>query len=563
MNQKAKQQFEKHFKRLCKDKYLVGCASLFFDRLASCYEDVIFSKADFEKLIIDGKEIEQDVVNDLLTENETVSAEEIFSYLFINNIKKINVADKKLGENSGAVDFSRKILAIKRFSPKLFYREPVAGSFLKPANISEEAWAKQLKILRKAEAKRLKIAKNQAIERANDDMLKAMEGILYHELAHVFELKIFANGSFAKNDATDRVFIKTDKNKYVVKKCSNLTREDIENAREKQKKSDIEGAFNILKTRGATAISEIFNERFACKITKRYELSNDDYVVGAKFYQKQTMLGNCVYNIDNDIASLISLLVNEDEKSWRFNSQILTNKLKNLKISQEKFEEIKAEFFKSLSLIYPFNMMIKRDGGLDTSYIQDTYSLLTGIIGGAKCVTEEKDVEKIKILAQELLIEGIKNEISECLTGQDFENNKQLYKKVDDAMLIIDNVLLYPEAKKGFYDKGFDSLHLQKESIDLAKVYSVEKYAEEYGYLGHIKAFDGLIKKVKSAIGKSEEKFKFFAKQKQLNLKYSELQTKEELALLDKQMAEEERRKDILRKIEQEKLLSAQEDDIW
>ena len=89
VSQQIKLEHDRYIDKICNSKKLRRFTKEFFVELCKYYDDQDFTKDNFETLVIDGKETQQDIVTFLFKDKKQVSAGEIYLYLLKNNIKKM------------------------------------------------------------------------------------------------------------------------------------------------------------------------------------------------------------------------------------------------------------------------------------------------------------------------------------------------------------------------------------------------------------------------------------------------------------------------------------------
>ena len=277
--------FKQHLYRVCKDETLREFALDFFHDLSSKYEGKEFTKDEFATLVIDGKVVEQDVVVSLFKNKEKVSAQEIFTYLFINNIDKFVIRRRVPGEpdSSGGVDALGKDCTIARYRPRV--QESIF--FNKDLSIKEKIAAYK--------------AKKDFISRTIREHYK---GVIYHELSHIFELETYDDRRFIRNEMSDRTFMKTEKS-FVLFYGNDINKGLlIAIALGADFGTSVESLMAILRAQGATSISEILNEEYAQEIQGTKCVLNfiSEDECNKRYVRKTRLTGNCKYNRDYDIG---------------------------------------------------------------------------------------------------------------------------------------------------------------------------------------------------------------------------------------------------------------------
>jgi len=459
----TKAELAKYLKKVCKDPIMRKCTLEFYDDLIMQYDGKLFTSDDFEKMTINGVEMEQDIVKDLFSEKDSATIDEIFLYNFKRNIKEVSWMTKKdyMRNNpgtAGLVNTPEKRLALAQLHI-VPWEEPKFCLPLKPLDMSGKEYSKLVQ-------KKLSDFKKDLKKQKKDDIKKAYKHTMYHELGHVLEKKTFNDGQFVKTGITRSIIAIDEKDKECYLVQGEVTEESIENIKNKEKSKQkakramkrqkketqglsIEDIINALSFDGEIALSEIWNEIFASKVDKTLEIVYEKYgfCVTDKACSKTKMIGKCGYNKDYDIAKLVEFLMDDDKiMMGQFNSTNVTEKIENLKISQETLDNIKKSFI---------DFFAYRPG--DNSEVEtvanklDKYEALTSLIGiynsGDMLENGKNDDKTIKYKGQvqDILVEGIANDIRAKLEDPNVVKDKKFFEKIDNVMKTIDNVILYPE----------------------------------------------------------------------------------------------------------------------
>ena len=498
---------QNHIDKVCQYDTIKKYTLAFFEKLCSRYSDKMFRKEDFETISFNGKEVEQDVARDLFVDRDSVSASEVFAYLFENNIDRIAYLnyDSDLG---GEVDFVNKELYIKMVSPYKFYQEKKLPAGKGASEIEEAKTRKELKQY-----------KAFALSQASKEAEKEEQHILNHELSHILSIRSFAKRKLVKINTSDYVKVNTKGKKYVGCSGYDITNEKVlveqENHKslftlENYKQIDPARIMTFLRAKGGNSISEILHEAFVKKIegvSEVVEQNND-----ARLSNKQALEEENFYNDYYDVAQLIKLATREqDEIDIIFNPKQFINKLNNLNVSKETMSEVNGKFYSLIKEItkekdlqdYPNYQFIKKlIGGKESSLANefsssDIYTKLAVLLGSATIlkIENKKDryIEDFKILAQEILLEGISNNIINELEDQSVEKNVMFFKEVNDALNIIGDNLLYPDRRTLTWYSEEEIKHLL-----------IKFYAEKEKDHTYFKAFSKLIDRIDAEVQKQE-----------------------------------------------------------
>lgn len=557
MNKKIEKQFNKHLKKICKNKEIRTFAENFYVDFCAQFEGQTFTKNNFETLNVNGKEIEQDVVKHVFKNKETATAEEIFVYLFKNNISSMGFFDRRDirsqdPQTSGFVNVIDKKLKIKNHNLDKYYHPAKSISAASSLNINE---TKQERKLKEREQKK---NQKEEIQRAKDKRLESLQHITYHELSHVFEIKSFENGKYVKNDLSNKTIVKKFAKNFLTTYTPNLTNENIKNAEKDNKVQNMnkENALNYIKRNGATAISEILNEEFTCNIDNSLMFCENYNSPHNKFAQKAKLEGSCSYNENIDISSLLKLAIGDfDNKDLRFNSKKIINQINNLNISKEKQTQCVEQ---CLNYCNSDNIFSDKDEALvehisKTCQNADFYTVLTTTMGLTSIKMEQNynsnEYNDYKLLIQDMLIEGIKNNLNEQLHDPTIKKDKAFFEKVNSTLKTIDSFVLYPNDDSRFKKPSSNPLNpdtIIERNIDIC---SVNQYAKNNPNLSHLQSFNEIINNVQQSVNEHEseienlsESMTFLQEQASLDEKYSTLSnsTKEALTLQETTRKEQE-----------------------
>lgn len=564
MNKEAEQEFEKHIKKVCKDKTLFSHARSYFQDFCSYYEGVSFSRDDFEKLTIGNTIYEQDVVIDLFANTDKVSAEEVFVYLFKQNIKSLDFYSEKLkGYDSvaGYFSFVEKKIGIKRISKR---KREEAKTFVVKVSEPKKKLTKEEKKEEKQKKKQEKKEEKerQAIQRK--EMLeyqeKEIKSTVYHELSHIFENKSFNKGEFVKKNLSDMVIVRRrDKENFVCysskiqmeidKKKIDTALEVIKlHSRRKNFTFDeiyrhpliIEDRLSSLKEKGLTAISEILNEVHSRQIsgeinsTKKLEGKVKDGLIF-----KESLYGNCAYQKDYNDSELLKLLMYPfDEKKMRVDSKSILEKLNDMQVSKENLDRIKKSFLNEIlsdASVNDFKEIIT-----DASAFE-TYIYIFSYINNNFCVIDDEE-HIARLLTQELLVESLQNDIIKQINDPSIKKDTEFFKRLNSTLRIIDNNIGFPKGQTKFKSRGQDPRFFETKEYNNIDIFSIEELAKITPELKHLQSFKTILDEVKkitsekgSDIKDIDKTMDFLAEQKRKDEELKKLKEEEVLALKERQ----------------------------
>lgn len=528
--------FKKHLFKVCKDKRLRQYAMDYFADLSEFYGDRVFTRDDFEKIIIDGKEVEQDVVVALFKHKESVTAQDVFCYLFSTNIDSFAIKRSipNLPDAVGAVDALKRTCVIKKY--KREHRQPVV-------------------YMNKPTRKKLKEDKKRQKE---VDMIiedTHYRHTVYHELSHIFELKIFNNGQVIRNEMSDKTFVKVKKD-FLLFYGSDVNKGILDAIRVGENYGISAQSFmTILRAQGATALSEILNEEFALDVLKKKTIiampTEDDY--DHRYIRKTRLAGDCGYNPNYDIASLVKIALGDAEgKDVRFNGQGAVDGLGKLNVSKESLDGVK----KGLMDLISKDLMTEQDREmyveilklLEESNSYDTLTLIMGVAGGygpGMISPAGVTLEDYKVLAQGLLIESIKNDIIDQINNPSVIKDKAFYERINATLETIDGFICYPNTETTFLTPTHSTVPKENRILDL-RTHSVSRFAKKNPSMNNLMAFADLVEFVGSSIedrkyelGDIESIMTFYQKQHALDLRYQEEMEAQESAIRKHEEAKE------------------------
>ena len=548
-------EFRKHLLKVCRDRELRGVALDYFKDLSEKFEGQNFTKANFETLLVDGKEIEQDVVKEVFATKEEASAEEIFLYLFKSNVQKIkafNLSVFSLDPRNGCYNHDEKTVEIgqKNFK-ELFSKRYSAVLIDRPEGMSDKEWKKYLK------AEEKKIAKEDRINNKARKKLVEMKietdakHVMYHELSHVFEIKTFENRKYRKVGISNEIFADVNKGLVLINDKQNITKDDVKNAKIIEDgvryfdESSPKDSLRFMIKEGAVSISEIFNEEFACLIDDSLNIKkNENITYKDKLVKKAYLEGDCAYNINYDISMLLKLAIGDvDYKDLRFNSKKLIEKVNNLNISATKLQSVQEQFLNNLTKTNfcdefkfskaDFNKELKTCGVFDTIaamvHVSDKF-------GEQFSADFCRYGSNYKAIVQDLLIESIKNDIILEINNPNLVKDAAYFEKIDSKLKTIDQFILYPNVVVSFFSREVFG-ELAKNELFIT---SVGQYANKYADRTHITNFNELINEVKKCANQNNinlENMSFFKEQKEIEENRIQLEKESELIKKERELA--------------------------
>jgi len=116
MEKTPREIFERYINKVCKDKKTREYAMSYYDDFCKYYRGKLFTRDDFEKIIVNGQEVEQDGVEELFNGKTTATPEEVMMTFFQTRVKKIKVADANKGI-TGYYDPKGKQIVLSRNEP--------------------------------------------------------------------------------------------------------------------------------------------------------------------------------------------------------------------------------------------------------------------------------------------------------------------------------------------------------------------------------------------------------------------------------------------------------------
>ncbi len=393
-------------------KFVFDTCLQYYKDLADYYKDYKFTKKDFEKLVDDnGNEVEQDIVLDLFSKNNELPAEEVFLYLFKNNVLHINSNFKK-NTSKNKKDEDPKYLWVnelldeaKKISisfvggiPCGTYRSTTSEIFINGFELVEYSNC-PLYLIKSTCDNYInysdfytEIGQTSSNISITKLLTKSLQNTIYHELSHIFELKTY--------------MINNKKYLHNIKLDLNSKRNDDMSDEEVQERLIIEKD-SYLKL--SKSFFELQNEMFARKVLKdNNSLSyNGLYMSGFPYYSKHHLLGACTYNNYYAPTLILQKICDKiDLTKTRFNDEAFKNEIQNY---------FPAEEINKLKL---------------AGYLEDTTSLIETVC--ESCVKPE---------IPNILVDLMKRKISLLIKDPKTPKNKETFEYIDDLMKTLDENL--------------------------------------------------------------------------------------------------------------------------
>lgn len=494
-------------KSVCKDKELRLLTLNFCLDVLDKNQGKTFVREDFETLNVDGKEVEQDIVKIIFKNGKQVATfEEVFINILSFNLNKIEfVKGYDKDSTVGTYNLESKTISIKDY---LFKYSKFLG----------------YKLFKRERIRKLKKLLEKGLGEPLSEVAMDFKTNLYHELSHVLERKTFENGKYIKKGVDDIIIIVKDK-EYLSYPALNIDTALLNDYCNKIKENEQFKSLEGLKILGSNFIAEIFNQEFAY-ITEnnlKIEKVTNKLSKESLFEQKSELVGDCAYNIYYDIVNFIKLACDDIKvKEVKFNSKPLLEKLYKLNVNNDKLYKIRDNIIEELFLseLFLFINTLK-------SMELKPYSLLSLIIGLSQYfyIKKEKDkVDKYKIIAQDLLIESIKNNWEDKIYDNNIVKDKEFFIKLNQTLETIDSYILYP-SEKIVYLLEDNGQEYETASYD-SSILPLQTLARNY-YHSHIYSFYSFIQEAeltvniyKEEINGLEEIMTFLEKQKTLEENY-------------------------------------------
>ena len=411
--EQLQQQFNKHLNKVCRG--IVGiqlrmASKEFFDDLISFFGEKKFTREDFDKIEVEGKVVEQDVVKTLFKENDEVGAGDIFVELFKTRVDKLFFGRKE-----------------KQLKGTLL---GVVNSTSKEVNIRAQL---PLKYVEKNGEVKAKLSKNMQDYFLTYDKIKK---VVYHELMHIFESQSYLNDQIVKIGFKDHYLVKDVNGNSVFHgtKLNDKTYYEIRNFDNNQ--------ITLLKEVGSTALAESINDLRSlyifCGGTDKEGEFTKEYC-SSDFVRKVASISGTAYDYNFDISNLLNVVL--DGKI--FSRDILrTNQLiemiNKLKIDREVLG-LACEKFR-----YQF----KNPQDFDGLELCDNFTVLSVLMGGAQNLfNQSKNPDQIKTLVHSLLLNCFKNKIKDQLKDDKIEKNNKYFSDLNTKLWKIEKTTPYPNKK--------------------------------------------------------------------------------------------------------------------
>lgn len=529
---KINPQIEKYIKRVCKDKELRFYALCFCNDLIEKNKDKTFTREDFETLVIDGEEFEQDVVKKIFARQEVASFEEVFYQILQHNLSEICYEwGYGAGGITGVYNNQENFIEI--------YRDIYE-------NNSKRTRIKELKDY-------LKGKKNYE----KDGFMERYKHDLYHELGHVLSKKTFKNEQVVKVGCSNIYFNDFEYSSVDI----NLDTQKILNM-ENGRDWDFLNLLCMIK--GIRLLDEIYNETFTCKTENTLFIKKEPISVfdESKFEQKNSLLPLCAYSNFYNIIKLVDILAKDySVKEFMFNSKHIKEAIYNLDISDFTLALVKQDLINTYLLSNKndstrFSTIKALNNYLDfnpyyifcyvLAFLHDEYNKL-GSNDDSKIIS---NIDKYNLIAQNLLIEGIKNKWSNKIYDNNVVKDKKFFEELNEVLKTIDSYILYPKDEKEYYQKNEQGevVKVIKTHYKTMPLSLLSKKCEGYA---HLNSFNSLVEDVKitsKVYGNEIENFNeimtFLKQQEDLGKDYCSLMQEHNDILLNKALENKEKRKE-------------------
>ena len=565
----TRQRYEKHLKKVCKEAELRRAAMEFYDDFCEYYQGQVFTRDNFETLKINGEVVEQDIVKDLFKDKDEVMPEEVLTYLFTHHIKTMWSFAKRTTSAAGSINPVKQLLRVHMptlASEVRNERDAIlkVGVFIPVTIKTEKDRRKFLRENKKERKREFKERKKEIIKKAKTTIYENMKRWMYHECAHILQTRSFLNGKYIKIGCTDEIFIKGSKNEMCC--ADEISFEAIENIKQFQKlihalneskemneqvlenQDFCKYITDVFSKTGYDAISEYMNEEHSVKIGKKFSVDNKfPYHHVGDFCRKSKVPGDCAYNENYDISQLVKLAIgNMDEKDLCFNGAKFFERLNNLKVSNETLLKSKETLHSVISNVkseYPEKgkwIIECLDKCIDDLSLTDLIGVAMGIYTDVNSrnftnTDFEENKAQCKMIVQNILIEAIKNNILQDLADETVVKNELFFEKLNETLITIDSVILYPKDNIKYYHLGSLGVagKLDWEYVREIEILSVDEFARMHDDMPHITTFAELCTAARNAsalhtedIDGLDEKMTFFQQQISLDKKrFEKLET--------------------------------------
>lgn len=493
----------RHVNNICKNQNFRKMTIKYYQTLCDQYNGVTFKREDFEKLKVNGEELEQDIVKEIFKDKEVASAEEVF----YNYFKRLNDIRLTTRGKDGWYAYSEGTIGVKKIPNKVSKTKIKVMEPIKPIGMSDKDWKVERKKQIKEIKKQVKHDKKELIKLEEQRIQERYQGIINHELSHNIECKIFKNKKYIKPLMGDKVFV--DRQVHIYEK--ELTGENIKLARQskffsKSDKVKTERLYNNFKSSGVTAICEIQNETYRSLMDETYHVSGF-YNNENSYIRKSKMIGRCSYNKNFDIQKLIALATGLDPKKTIFNSKPVMDKLSNLNISPEKLQSLNNDFL-NMALQNCSERLVPTMQKVGQKLIEKNNSYETlCMFMGASIMSNNPNLkfsnEDFKVKIQDMLIESIKNDLQEKFNNPEIVKDREFFKEVNNILEEINKVIAYPYRLTNF--NTFENYQLVPNIQADIDFRSINSYAKTYEKCDNMKTFGEMINMVKDEVEKYKE----------------------------------------------------------
>ncbi len=414
--EKCRRQFIKHLKSVCKDKTIRMYALKYYNDLIKFRENVTYSSDDFDTITLNGEIVQQDVVNALMSNGNRATIDEIFTYLFKQNVNKISI-----------IELERDGLRITQ------------GLY----NI----YTKDIKIAPK----------------------KINLQVISHELNHVLETHCFSNGAIFYYGLESNKFVEYNrlyKNAFLKNNTDNLIScqnrcisSDII-SQELKLSYDHHSPYYLKKrsiANGAKALNEIMNECLTQIINNTLNLNTPEFSVFP-----ETGISECVLSGSNaiyqeDFGIMTAFLIASRPKDWmniKFSPQKVIDNFNMQTISTEKAQYFVSELENIGSVL---GSVFEMHDIIENTAKTNAYNFLCIILGMKRTFSDLKKSDypekydimlELKLLAQATIFENIARRIDNELNNDEIVKNDEYFLSLDEIIDILTSVILYPMGTK-------------------------------------------------------------------------------------------------------------------
>ncbi|MEG1751660.1 MAG: hypothetical protein RR140_01350 [Clostridia bacterium] len=305
--------FNKYLNLVCKDKDLILYSQCFFNDLCKEFNGKVFTKSDFETQVYKGKTYIQDSVKSLFKFKRERKIDEIFYYLFKNNVNVIEYFLPEPYENTSAdYAYYRKTIRIAKINMEELIQSILAEKDFKTETLTEE------QIYQKA----LGVA-NEVASFENKENL-------YHELGHVLDFKRFKHKSIIKHSFQTHFVLRNIFEDYKTCETESLNKNADKTIMSNKKVLNLaKMQVKRIQLEGESALDEISNEVFVNKLNNCFIINHFQNIsLNRESLFQGVMEGNCSYNEDIDILTFLEMASKKTRvKDTLFNSHLIINEL--------------------------------------------------------------------------------------------------------------------------------------------------------------------------------------------------------------------------------------------